>query len=60
MANETQSLPLVYQCALCDWRWNEKNSETYNTDYDAVTVLVGAGACPACCGPMVTTLKKAS
>jgi hypothetical protein len=60
MANETQALPLVYQCVFCDWRWDEENPETYNTEYDAAIVFVGAGACPACVGPMAIQLKKAS
>jgi len=60
MGNETQSLPLVYQCALCDWRWDEEHPETYKTDYDAVTVFVGAGACPACVGATAIGLRKAS
>jgi hypothetical protein len=60
MANETQSLPLVYQCVFCDWRWDEEHPEIYNTEYDAAIVFVGAGACPACVGPMAIKLKKAS
>lgn len=60
MANETNALPLVYQCVNCDWRWSEDEPENYNTEYDAATMWVGAGACPVCYGPMAVDLRRAS
>jgi hypothetical protein len=60
MANETSTLPLVYHCAFCEWRWTEDQRETYNTTFDAAVMFVGAGACPACSGPKAVVLQKAS
>jgi len=60
MANETNALPLVYQCVFCDWRWREDQPENYSTDYDAAIMFVGAGACPACYGPQAVAVRKAS
>jgi hypothetical protein len=59
MANEMNALPLVYQCIFCDWRWQEGQPESYSTEYDAAIMFVGAGACPACCGPHAVDLRKA-
>jgi hypothetical protein len=59
MANEMNALPLVYQCVFCDWRWCEDQPEDYSTDYAAAIMFVGAGACPACCGPHAVDLRKA-
>ena len=60
MANETNALPLVYQCANCDWRWTEDQPENYSTEFDSPTMWVGARACPACYGPTAVDLRKAS
>jgi len=60
MANEKNALPLVYQCANCDWRWTEAQPENYNTQYDSATMWVGAGACPVCVGPTAVDLRMAS
>ena len=60
MANEICTLPLVYQCALCEWRWTEDQPQTYNTHFDAAVLFTGAGACPACSGPKAVQLAKAS
>ena len=60
MANDKNTLPLVYQCACCDWRWTEDQPDTYSTEYDAAIMWVGAGACPVCCGPKAVDLRKAS
>jgi hypothetical protein len=60
MANDINTLPLVYQCAFCDWRWLEGYPESYSTDFDAAIMFVGAGACPACSGPNAVALKRAS
>ena len=60
MGNEICTLPLVYQCAMCEWRWTEDQPETYNTKYDASVTFTGAGACPACSGPQAVQLAKAS
>ena len=59
MANDICTLPLVYQCALCEWRWSEDEPQTFNTDFDAVVKFVGAGACPSC-NAARTALQKAS
>jgi hypothetical protein len=59
MGNETNALPLVYQCVFCDWRWDEGHPETYSTNLDAGILFVGAGACPACVGPMAAQLTAA-
>jgi hypothetical protein len=59
MANEICTLPLVYQCALCEWRWSEDQPQTFNTDFDAVVKFVGAGACPSCTAALAA-LQKAS
>jgi hypothetical protein len=59
MGNEICTLPLVYQCALCEWRWTEDQPQTY-THFDVPVVFTGAGACPACSGPKAVELAKAS
>jgi hypothetical protein len=59
MANEICTLPLVYQCALYEWRWSEDQPQTFNTDFDAAVMFVGAGACPSC-NAARTALQKAS
>ena len=59
MANGICTLPLVYQCALCEWRWSEDQPETFNTDFDAAVRFVGAGACPSC-NAARAALQKAS
>jgi hypothetical protein len=60
MGNEISTLPLVYQCALCEWRWTEDQPQTYNTCFDAAVMFTGAGACPACSGDKAVHLQKAS
>jgi hypothetical protein len=60
MANGICTLPLVYQCALCEWRWTEDQPLTYNTHFDAPVMYTGAGACPACSGLKAVGLAKAS
>ena len=60
MANDTNTLPLVYQCVSCDWRWQADYPYTYNTDFDAGILFVGGGACPACAGPNAIDLQKVS
>ena len=59
MANEICTLPLVYQCALCEWRWSEDQPQTFNTNFDAGVLFVGAGACPSCSAARAV-LQKAS
>jgi hypothetical protein len=59
MANDTNALPLVYQCVSCDWRWRADHPYAYNTDFDEGTMFVGKGACPACAGPNAIDLRKA-
>jgi hypothetical protein len=59
MANEISTLPLVYQCVLCEWRWTEGQPEIYNTNFDAAVMFVGAGAC-ASCSAARAALQKAS
>lgn len=59
MANEICTLPLVYQCALCEWRWSEDQPQTFNTDFDAAVKFVGAGVCPSC-NAARAALQKAS
>lgn len=59
MANEISTLPLVYQCVLCEWRWIEGQPQTFNTNFDAVVMFVGAGACPSCSAARAA-LQKAS
>ena len=60
MGNEISTLPLVYQCALCEWRWAEDQPDTYDTNFTAAVMFIGAGACPACSGPNAVQLLKAS
>jgi len=59
MANELSTLPLVYQCALCEWRWIEGQPHTFNTTFNAPVVFMGAGACPSCSSAR-NALRKAS
>ena len=59
MANDTNALPIVYQCVSCDWRWQPDYPYSYNTDFDEGTMFVGKGACPACAGPNAIDLRKA-
>jgi hypothetical protein len=59
MANEICTLPHVYQCALCEWRWSEDQPQTFNTAFDAAVMFVGAGACPSC-NAARAALQKAS
>jgi hypothetical protein len=60
MGNEISTLPLVYQCAVCEWRWAEDQPDTYDTNFTAAVMFIGAGACPACSGPNAVQLLKAS
>lgn len=60
MANEISTLPLVYQCALCEWRWSEGQPQIFNTNFNAPIRFVGAGACPSCCAARALALQKAS
>ena len=59
MANEISTLPLVYQCVLCEWRWTEDQPQTFNTNFESVVMFVGAGACPSC-SAVPAALPKAS
>ena len=60
MANELATLPLVYQCALCEWRWTEEQPENFDTNFSAPVMFVGAGACPSCTSARRYALQKAS
>jgi hypothetical protein len=60
MANEISTLPLVYQCVLCEWRWTEEQPQQFNTSFDAAVMFVGAGACPSCSAARAMALQKAS
>ena len=59
MANEITTLPLVYQCVLCEWRWTEDQPQTFNTNFEAAVMFVGAGACLSC-SAAPAALQKAS
>ena len=60
MANELSTLPLVYQCALCEWRWTEGQPQNFNTNFNASVMFMGSGACPSCSGARDLALQKAS
>jgi len=60
MANEISTLPLVYQCALCEWRWTEGQPQNFDTHFNAPMMFVGSGACPSCNGARRYALQEAS